>query len=169
MALVASTLGNELANLEPTIVEVEAIAEFVAAWDEYFKGSAVNGIPAIQAVYAPGLAAMQVAMTGMSVPGAGALSMQLGITAFWLAIAALGNGIWPQPPLIHVPPIVAPVGIAGIAVALTGLWVANVLANVDLDTASQSTAAILHALGGIGGITILQPVGPVPPIPTPIL
>lgn len=166
MALVQSTLADELANLTPVETEAQAILSFVAAWDTYFAGASVNGVPAAGGSYAAGLTAMQGALTGMSLTGA--VSIGAGVTAFWGAIAPLGATMFIVPPGVIVPPLVPPPTLGAISGLLTTVFAANTASSADAATAWANVAAVLHANGGIGGIASYL-VAPAPPVPTPIL
>jgi len=154
--------------MTPVETEAEAIANFVSAWDAYFAGASVNGVPATPGSYAAGLAAMQGAMTGLSAPNGGSVAIQAGITAFWSAIAGLATGIWLTAPVVLVPPIVPPPGLGGISAALTSVFTSNTSGSVDLATAANNVAAALHSSGGLGAL-VPGSVPPAPPAPLPIL
>lgn len=169
MALVSSVLGSGLAAMVPTPTEATAIAAFVSAWDAYFAGASVLGIPATPGTYAAGLSAMQGAMTGMSAPGGAAAAIQAGVQAFWGAILAQGAVIFVMvPPSGVIPPLVPPPGISGIAAALTGVFASNTSGMVPLPTAADNVASAIHPAGGLGGTAPVQ-TPPAPPVPTPIL
>ncbi len=167
MALVQNTLASGLANMAPTSVEATAIQNFADAWDTYFQGASVAGVPCTGGSTSAAKSAMIGAMTGLSVTGA--VAMQAGITAYWGVIAPAAVSVWTVPPNTTVSATPPPT-LGAISAALTPVFASN--AADPTKTIAQATAAIaavLHANGGIGGICILQPPGPVPPVPTPIL
>lgn len=168
MALVSSVLASGLAALVPAQTEAEAVTRIVDAWDAYFAGASVNGIPAVSGSYAAGLTAMQGALSGISVANAGAQKLQDGILAFWNAIVGLAPSIWITAPVVLVPPAIAPPGISGIAAALTPVFASNTSSNADLVTATNSIATVLHTNGGLGGL-VNGSVPPASPVPIPIL
>jgi len=68
MALVQTTLASELQSLEPTGVEADAIANLAGAWENYFAGAAVLGIPPTAGSLAGATTAMKGGNTGRN-PG----------------------------------------------------------------------------------------------------
>jgi hypothetical protein len=167
MALVQSVLANGLANMNPTSSEASAIQNFADAWDTYFQGASVAGVPANAGQLAAAKSAMMGAMTGLSVTGA--VAMQTGITAYWGAVAAAAVTIWVMPPNT-VPAAIPPPTLGGLSALLLPVFASN---SADpTKTKAQATAAIaavLHASGGLGGIATLQPPPPAGPVPTTIL
>lgn len=165
MALVQATLASGLANMAPVNTEPEAITNFCNAWESYFTGASVAGVPIGN--FSAAKTAMQGAMTGLSVTGAAA--MQSGITAFWGVIASAASTLWVMPPNT-VPSATPPTTLGGIAAALAPVFAANAAdPNKTISQATSDIAAVLHANGGVGGIAVVQPPLPAPPVPTPIL
>jgi acetyl-CoA carboxylase beta subunit len=170
MALISAKLANGLANLVPVGTEAQGIANWVAAWDAYFSGASVNGVPANRVVYQPALQAMKGAMVGMNAPGAGAAKIQQGVATFWQTIAPLGTALWVLAPAVITPPLSPPPGIGGISSSLQSVFDSNTRnPNATLASCAQAVANVLHTAGGLGGIAIVQPPPIAPPIPTPIL
>lgn len=170
MPLLAATLANGLANMTPVPVEPAAIVNFASAWDSYFSGASVNGVPINRAAYQGALSAMKGALVGMSGPNACASKFQSAVAAFWSALGPLGPSLWVLAPAVITPPLSAPPGIGGIGAALQSVFKSNA-ANPKATAAScaQAIASVLHSAGGLGGIAIVQPPPTAPPIPTPIL
>jgi hypothetical protein len=168
MTLSANTLAVELENLVPSGTEAAAIARLVDAWEIYFGGAAVNGIAAAPGSFGAGLSAMSAALVGMSAPGAGGASLSAGLTAFWTAISPLATSIWIVAPIILVPPVAPPAGIAGLAATLASVFASNTAGQFSLSQSAQQIAAVLHAQAGIGGL-VSGSVLPLPPSPLPIL
>jgi hypothetical protein len=154
----------------PVQTEPEAISNFVSAWDGYFSGASVNGIPIQRAAYQPALAALRGSLVGMSAPGAGPAKIQSAITAFWSALGPLGPSLWVLAPAVITPPLSPPPGLGGIAGALQGVFTSNAQnEHATLASCAQAIASALHSAGGVGGIAIVQPPPTAPPVPTPIL
>lgn len=168
MALSDSTLSAGLAALEPTLTEQDAIDAIVAAWSDYFAESTVNGVTATPGSFDAGLSAMSAAMVGLSEANAGSALIQAGITAFWAAIAALATSIWVTAPVVLVPPIVPPPGLAALAPALDAVFLAITESSGTLQDAADQLAAVIHASAGLGAL-VPGSVPPAPPAPLPIL
>lgn len=155
--------------MAPTSSEPTAVQNFADAWESYFGGASVAGIPATGGSLSGAKSAMIGAMAGLSAPGGGAAAIQSGITAFWGVVAGAAATIWTVPPNTTVSATPPPT-LGSIAAGLAPVFASN---SADpTKTIAQATAAIaavLHTSGGLGGICILQPPGPVPPVPTPIL
>jgi hypothetical protein len=165
MALVAATLGAALASMTPVDNEAQAVQSFVDAWDTYFSLSGVMGVPTNPGSLQGALSAMQGAMTGMSADGAGAASIQAGITAFWGVVATSSPTIWTTvPPNTSATP---PPGLGGIAAAVSAVFTANVQGKLSLAAAASALANAVHPTQ-LGGICIL-PTAPAGPGPQPIL
>lgn len=170
MALIASKLASGLGGLVPVEFEAQAISNFASAWDSYFAGASVNGVPIQRAAYQSALSALRGALVGMNAPNAGPAKIQSAVTAFWTALAPLGPTLWLLPPSVITPPLTPPPGLGGIAGALQNAFTANAQnENATLASCAQAVAAALHSAGGLGGIAIVQPPPTAPPVPTPIL
>jgi len=165
MALLAATLGTQLANMTPQDTEAAAISNLATAFDTYFQGATVAGIPVTPGSTAGAKAAMSGALVGISAPGAGAAKIQAGIIAYWGAVVPAAVTIW-----VTVPPIISatpPPGLAGIAAAITPVFASNQAGDLPLATAANNVANAIHPTQ-LGGIAVI---GPPPPggTPTPIL
>ncbi len=165
MPLVQATLASELLALEPVGDEAGAIDNLAGAWENYFAGASVLGIPTTGGALAGATTAMKGALVGMSVAGAGAAKLQAGIVAFWAVVAVSAATIWATvpPPLSATPPP----GLGGIAAALTPVFVSNAAGSLSLADSANAVAAVLHPLQ-LGGIALL-PIPPAGPGPQPIL
>ena len=168
MALVQATLANQLENLTPTGVEATAINALATAWDTYFQGASVTGVPITAGVTATAKTAMMGALAGMSVPNAGAAKIQAGITAYWATLVPLFATLWVIPPNV-VTALTPPPTLAGIAAALTSVFASNTSSQATLAQAAANVAAALHTSGGLGAIAVVQPPLPAAPVPTPVL
>lgn len=168
MTLSASTLASGLEALTPTTSEATAISRFVDAWDDYFAGATVSGVSVTPGSYSAGLSAMSAAMVGMTATNAGATSIQAGVTAFWTAILALPTSLWITAPIVLVPPIVPPPGLATVAAGLTAVFGSNLAGELNLADACSAVATSLHGTAGLGAL-VPGSVPPAPPVPLPIL
>lgn len=168
MALSDSTLASGLEALVPVDDEADAIQAIVDAWSAYFAESTVAGIQATPGSFDAGLSAMQSALTGISATGAGSVVLTAGITAFWTAIAGLATSIWITAPIVLVPPIVPPVGLAALPAALEAAFAANTSGSASLADSAATVALALHTNGGLGAL-VPGSVPPTPPAPLPIL
>jgi hypothetical protein len=168
VTLQANTLATELEALEPSSTEAVAIARLVDAWEVYWGGATVNGVPATPGSFTAGLSAMGAALVGMSSSGAGAAAIASGVSAFWTAVAPLATAIWITAPIVLVPPIVPPPGLGGISAALVSVFGSNTVSSLTLAQCAQQIASVLHANGGVGA-AVPGSVLPTPPAPLPIL
>ncbi len=167
MALVQATLASGLVNLAPTDVEATAAQNFADAWETYFMGASVAGVPV--GALSGAKSAMVGALTGMSAPAAAAASFQAGVIAFWGVIAASAASLWVMPPNT-VPSATPPPTLSAISAALTAVFASNSAdPTKTIAQAAASIAAVLHTNGGLGGIAVVQPPLPAGPVPTPIL
>jgi hypothetical protein len=167
MPMASATLASGLSGMAPADTEADAIQAFVSAWDAYFAQSQVGAAVATPGSYAAGLAAMQGALAGCSVTGAAAAKLTAGVTAFWAAIATLAPTIWITAPIILVPPIVPPVGLAGISAALAAAFAANTTGSASLSDSANAAATAIHA-ANLGAL-VPGSAPPAPPAPIPIL
>ena len=167
MALTQSTLATEIENLVPTSSEAAAAAALAAAYVTYFDDSTVSGASLVSGSTSAGEAAMVAALAGMSAPGAGAASIQAGVTAFWTAQLGLATAMWITAPIVLIPPIIPPVGLVGIAAALTPVFASNTSGGLSLSAAAAAIAAVLHPASL--GATVPGSIPPVVPAPIPIL
>jgi len=165
MPLVSSVLGPELANLAPVDNEPDAINNFAAAWEIYFKDASVLGIATTPGSLSSAISAMKGSLVGMSVNGAGAAKIAAGITSFWGVVAGAAASIWVTAP----PPTGAtpPPGLGGIAAALTAAFAANTAGDLSLADAANAVATAIHPTQ-LGGIALIPP-PPAGPGPSPIL
>jgi hypothetical protein len=162
MALVQSTLASGLEAMEPTDSEATAIQRFADAFDDYFAGASVLGIPA-GAARAPAKAAMIAAMTGLSSPNGAAGAIAAGISAYWTTVAPLALTVWPGTVGPIIPPAVPPPGLGGIAGALSAVFSANTSGGLSLSASAAAVAGAIHPTQ-LGGMVNL---GPPPPGGTP--
>jgi hypothetical protein len=169
MALSQSSLASGLTSLVPTVVEATAAAALANAWNTYFSVASVTGIPIAPAILASATSAFQSALTGMSVPGAGAAKIQAAVTAFWGSIVGAAAAAWIIAPSV-VTLVTPPTTTSGIAAALAPVFAASSAdPTKTIVQAASDIAAVLHTNGGVGGIATVQPPPIAPPVPTPIL
>lgn len=153
-------------DMAPTMIEAEAAQNFADAWEAYFLGASVSGVP-VSGSLASAKSAMIGALVGMSLPGGGAAALSAGIGAWWGVIATAAPTLWLIPPNT-VPSAIPPATIGGIPAALAPVFAANTAAGLPAPAAMANVAAVLHGLGGLGGMaSVLPPAGPA--VPTPIL
>jgi hypothetical protein len=160
LTLSAATLESELASLVPTSSEATAINRLVSAWQAYFGEATVSGAPLVPASISGGLSAMAAAMVGLSAPGAAAGKIAAGASAFWSTQAGLATTMWVTAPVVLVPPIVPPPGLASLSSALAAVFAAG---PYDLDEALNQIASAWHAAST--GATVPGSVPPAPPAP----
>lgn len=163
MPLLAPTLASELEAMVPVGTEVEAINNFVGAWEGYFANASVAGVPTMAGSLTAAATAMRGALVGMSSAGAGATALQAGITAFWGAVVGSAATIWVlAPPVTSATP---PPGLGGMGVALEAAFLANINGGLSLTASVTNIANVLHPLQ-IGGIAVQTGA---PPVNIPIL
>lgn len=167
MALTSATLSSALQAMTPTSSEATARQRFADAWEDYFLGATVNGAPLVGSSISGGLSALAAALVGMSATGAGPSALAAGVNAFWTAQLGLATSMWITAPVVLVPPIVPPAGLAGLSAALTSTFTSNRAGGLSLAAACDALAATLHA-ASTGGI-VPGSVLPAPPAPIPIL
>lgn len=165
MALIQTTLGSQLANMAAVDNEIDAINNFATAFENYFYGASVAGVPATAGTLATAITALKAAMTGLSTSGNAATAIQSGIQAFWTTILPLGATIWIVVPAIIL--VTQPPGLGGISSAVQSAFTSNTSGKLDLTNSANAVAAAIHPTQ-LGGIATL---GPPPPggTPTPIL
>lgn len=168
MALSSSTLAAGIEAMPLTLDENEVINGLVSAWENYFGESTVSGITATPGSFDAGLSAMQSALVGISTPGSGATVLAAGVSAFWTGIASLATSIWITSPIVLVPPIVPPTGLAELAAAITAAGNANLAAKASQSDAAATIAAAIHTNGGLGAL-VPGSVPPATPAPLSIL
>ncbi len=147
MALLQPMLASELANIELSTTEVDAINNMSDALNNYLSQMISNAIPLATAIAAK--AAMTTALTGLSMSGATAI--QAGIVAYW-GVVALPGAFGASTASIPPP------SLATIATALTPVFASNVSAELDANAATSAIAAVLHPLMLGGTVTFPGPV-----------
>ena len=163
MALSASVLSTELQSMTPTGSEATAIARLSSAFDVYFRQATVNGVPLVPAAISPGLAAMQAALVGMNLSGAGAAKLAAGVAAFWTAQLGLATSLWITAPIVLVPPIVAPAALSGLSAALSSVFASNVSGGLSAAACCDAIAAAIHT--ACTGAVVQGSTPPAPPAP----
>jgi hypothetical protein len=158
-------LKDELAALELVNDEPTAITNLANAWHTYFL-DAGPGVPALPGTLEPAKTAMIGALAGLKVPGAGAVALQAGITAYWGIVASSAASIWTlAPPIVAAIP---PPTLAGLSVLLAATFVANIVPPpLPKPDAVLAIATVLHTTAGLGGMVALTP--PPPGITVPIV
>jgi hypothetical protein len=167
VSLSSALLSSALQALTPTTSESVARARLTDAWEDYFLGATVSGAALVGASIGPGLSAFSAALVGMSSPSAGSAAIASACSAFWTAQLGLATGMWITAPIVLVPPIVPPAGLATLPAALAATFAANLAGQLGLAAACDALAATLHA--ATIGATVPGSVLPAPPAPIPIL
>lgn len=167
MALSSDTLSTELRDLVPTDSEATAISRLVASYAIYFEGATVAGASLVVDSTAAGEAAMGAAMVGISAANQGATKLAAGVSAFWTAQLALPTSMWVTAPIVLVPPITPPGGLATLSAALTAVFASNTSSGLSLEDACDAIAAVIHSAST--GATVLGSVPPATPAAIPIL
>lgn len=152
MVMSASVLAAQLANLDPVPTEAQAIITLTNAYG-VFAADATAGVPITPAGVDLGKAAMQAALVGMSVPGAGAAIMVAGVQAFWGAVAA-GLAVSFAAAIAIVPP-----PHAGLLPLLISSFAANTTSAAPKAVATMLIATDFYSQAIIGGgVTFPGPV-----------
>ena len=154
MPLLPATLASGLEGMEPADNEQVAINNFVAAWDDYFSGASVSGVPTTPGTLAAALEGMRAGLVGMSNSGVGANIIQAAITTFWTTVAASASTVW-----VVVPAIITatpPPGLGGIGAALTSAFSGNQGGKLELAASAVVVANAIH-LTQVGGVTAQGP------------
>ena len=167
MPLTPSVLVSGLEALVPTDSASDPITRIGAAFDDYFQGASVSGVP-VGGSTAAAKSAMEGAMSGLNAPDGAAAAISAGITAYWGVIAPAAATLWIVPGFTIPAPAVPPPGLAGLTSAVQGAFDASVAAEDDLAAAANTLATAIHGTQS-GGIVTLVPVVPGPPVPTPII
>lgn len=168
VTLSQAKLSDMFKSLTPTTDYTVAAARISSGFQTYFAEATVLGIGiGSVGLLAPCKAAMDVALLAAMAPRNNAAgAFQSGITAWWGAVPAVAAVLWVgEPPMA--PPVLSatpPPGLSGIAAALSTVFAANRAGGLNLPSASDAIAAVLHPLmlGGLAGR------GP-PPSSSPIL
>jgi hypothetical protein len=158
MALVQSTLANQLANMTPVNNEPAAIQNFANAYNAYASQAAAAGIQLSPAIASTAKSTMAGAMTGLSTAGAAAIMS--GVTAYWAAVVSGSAASFTAAILIT-----PPVGLATLAPALIAVFASNTSGKLSLQQAANALATVLHT-ASLGG-TATFPGSP--PIVSPIM
>lgn len=160
MALVQNTLATELQNLVPVGTEAEGINNFAAAFETYFSGAVVSGIPVNPGSLAGATTALKAAMTGAN--SNAALAIQNGITAFWGVVVTAFATIWTTVPALIL--VTQPPNLGTLEASLNTTFASNISSGLEIGPATAAIAGVIHPTQ-LGGIATL---GPPPPAGTPV-
>jgi hypothetical protein len=163
MPLVQSLLATGLEAMTATDQESVAAMRFATAFDDYFQGASVLGIPCIPGTTAPAKAAMMADLVGISDPDMAAAKIQAAIQTYWNTVAPLATAVWAGTVGPIIPPAIAPPGLGGIESAVQAAFDANTAGGLSLAASAATVAAAIH-LTQLGGMVNL---GPPPPGGTP--
>ncbi len=155
----ASTLRTELLNLDPTDSEPTARQRLTDAYGVFATDAktAVTSVPITSAGVNLGKAAMEPALTGMSVDPTPGTVITAGVIAFWGAVA-LGLATSFAGATAIVPP-----PNAGLIVALGPIFVANMAGGLSKSDSMLAIATAMHVQAIIGG-TVTLPIPATEPI-----
>ena len=157
MPMSQSVLADELAKMTPTDQESVAIQRLVDAYGK-FASDAMSLTPILPAGVELGKTAMKAALTGMSAPGAGLVSIPTSIVAFWGAVAGGLAASFAAATVIVPPPN------AALPAAFPAVMVANTVGSLSRAASTAAMAAGMYADAIIGGTTTTPPA-----VVTPIL
>jgi len=147
MVMSSATLASELQNLTPRIDEPGAAEALAEAYRVFALDAVGNGVPILPAGPDAGKLAMIPVLAGMSQPGAGALKIEQGVRAFWLAAAL--PAFFPGSIAALPPPTV------GLANSLQPVFDSNTSGGATLEQAAQAVAAVMYANAIVGGTVTL--------------
>jgi hypothetical protein len=145
MALIQTTLADELRSLAPTALEADAITTLTDAYANYAADATANSVALSPAGVLLGKAAMASALVGMSAAGAGIAAIPAAIKAFWVAVAGGLATSFAGATAIVPPPH------ASLSSAFATLMPTNTAGEVTADQAADSMALIMHADAILGG------------------
>lgn len=170
MALVATALASGLEALEPTLDVNVAISRISTAFDDYYQGASVMGVP-VSGSTATAKSAMEAAMPALNNENGASIAIAAGVTAYWAALIPLVTSLWTVPGFTVLPgTLVPPAGLASLQTQIQNAFNAAVMAE---DTLSQAATRLANAIHGTqsGGTVTLQAIGgpPPPPVVTPII
>lgn len=148
--LSSSKLANELGNIGLQSTEAGARAAWAAGFAAYFEDAQSNAVPVVAAGLPVAQAAMEAALTGLSLDGPGAL--QAGLLAFWGALVT--PTCWPTATAVTPPP-----ALAGAAAALQVVFLANTSGALPAAMALAAVASALHTVNQGGLVAWPDPVG----------
>ena len=145
MAMSQGALAAQLVNLAPAATEAAAIATLADAY-AVFAGDAVAGaVPITPAGVGLGKAAMQLALVGISTPGAGSAVLTGAVQAFWAAVAGGLATSFAGATAIVPPPH------AGLQVLLDATFAANTASQASQAAATDAVATVLYNQAIVGG------------------
>lgn len=153
MVMAASTLANELLNLDPVDNEAQAAQTLTDAYGVFAADAMAGAQQLTVAGVNLGKAAMQPALTGMNAPGAGAAVIAAAVQAFWVAVA---GGLAAS--FAGATAIVPPANL-GLQALLTSDFLTNTNSAASKAAATSLLAGDFYAQAIIGG-TVTYP-GPV--------
>jgi hypothetical protein len=176
MVMTAATLSTELQAIAPGTDEVAVRDGWAAAYTNYMRQSAVQGVsPMSASVLAGAKAAMAAALVGIATPQASGLPAATlivnGLVAFWTAALTAGATVWVTVPFpLVAAPFTLPVALlapATVGQALAAVFAANTTARLSKAAAYDAIVAVLHPAGA--GATVTQAATPSPTPGIPVL
>jgi hypothetical protein len=153
MAMLQTTLADELQALGLYDNEPDAIQAWADAFAAYFEDAESNAVIIASAAIPAAKAAMVSAMTGLSTAGAAAI--QAGIVAFWGALV-------PATAWLTTTAITPPPGLSGLTAALQAVFDANTTGGLSKDASMTAIAGAIHPINAVGGAATWPGLGPQP-------
>lgn len=147
----ATTLKDELLAMGLFDNEPEAIQGWAAAFRTYFEDAVAGAVPVETSALDAPESAMAGAMTGLSTSGASAI--QAGVIAFWAALVAA-----PAVYFVGATLITPPLGLSGLAAALTTVFANNTATKASASTAYAAISGANNAANTGGTATFPGPV-----------
>lgn len=156
MAMAANASKLETPLLSGYAVESDAVESWANALVAYFK--TMDRMPGTDAIFDGLKPSIKSAMTGMSVPNAGAAKLQAGFAAAWVGISASAASLYATAVSATPPPAVATIA----TVILPLLFPLNQVTGITKAQAATATANALSGVNAVGGLWVLSVGSPVP-------
>jgi hypothetical protein len=144
--MLAATLANELLNLDPTIVEAEAVVTLANAYATFATTATAGVVPITPAGVTLGKTAMAPLLIGMSEDGLGSAKITQGVQGFWAAVALGGTTSFAGAVAILAP------AHAGLQAALDAAFSANTASVATKEAAVTLLATAFYSQAIIGGV-----------------
>jgi len=148
MAMLQTTLADELKALALYDTEVAAAAAWAQAFANYFQGvtppvdsATSNALPIAPGAIPAAQAAMQGGLTGMNTPGAAAATIAAAILVFWSALVPATA--WPGSTGIILPTTLT---LPALTATLQGVFTANISGELSKDDSMVAIAGAIHPL-----------------------
>ena len=153
MAMADNAAKLETPLLADYALEADAVEGWATAMVAYFK--TMDRLPGTDALIDALKSPIQVAMGGMSVPGAGAAKLQAGFLAAWVGISGSAASLYTGATSATPPTAVATLA----AIVLPPVFALNQVPAITKPQAATATAGALSGANATGGFWVLP--GPV--------